>query len=142
MELRFGKYRGFNVDELPVSYLDWILAECDMYRLDDIFKAEVDRVVDHMIEFAADVVMPYGKYAGMRLGDLPESYLQWLAEQREADNPDSLLSQCVIAVASGDARGEGKRLGEDPLNSQPGGQAPSAQSKPAADLDDPSAFAF
>jgi len=34
-----------------------------------------------------ELVMPFGKYKGRKLGDLPLSYLRWLAENIDEDKP-------------------------------------------------------
>lgn len=34
----------------------------------------------------ADTIMPFGKHKGTRIGDLPSSYLRWLAENCERDD--------------------------------------------------------
>jgi hypothetical protein len=35
---------------------------------------------------AADTPMPFGKHKGTRIGDLPSSYLHWLAENCENED--------------------------------------------------------
>jgi hypothetical protein len=34
----------------------------------------------------SDLVMPFGKHRGTRIGDLPSSYLKWLAETCDKDD--------------------------------------------------------
>lgn len=34
-----------------------------------------------------DIVMPFGKHRGERMGDLPIHYLKWLAETIDEKNP-------------------------------------------------------
>jgi hypothetical protein len=36
-----------------------------------------------------DIIIKFGKYRGERLGDLPLSYLKWLAENINEDSPQN-----------------------------------------------------
>lgn len=47
--------------------------------------------------------MPFGKYAGQDLEDLPDSYLQWVAENVEGH--DALVKECEDQLAMREGAG-------------------------------------
>jgi len=51
-----------------------------------------------MSEYHDDTIMKWGKYAGKRLGDIPDSYLRWFLSQEWCDNEPELVeyaNQCL-----------------------------------------------
>jgi hypothetical protein len=43
-EMRFGKYKGERLDQIPTSYLRWLLREC--HELDQYFRCRILDAID------------------------------------------------------------------------------------------------
>ena len=45
-----------------------------------------------------DTIMPFGKYKGERLGNVPDHYLRWFAGQDWCDEWPDLVEYCNVAL--------------------------------------------
>lgn len=72
----------------------------------------------------APVVMPFGKYKGRVVSDIPQNYLEWFA--------DNVKTNPVLAAAVAKALGRPGPL--TPSQSPQSGQSPKSKSAPSLEL--------
>lgn len=74
----FGKHKGKVFAELPANYIAWVLQNLPDLRpeLRDALKGEYARRPGSVKKKITH--MPFGKYQGESLADLPSDYVNWL----------------------------------------------------------------
>ncbi len=106
MEMTFGKYKGRNIVDVPLSYLRWLLkkgvadGEADTFFYDRIRIAMENDIRDTRDEPAL-VTMPYGIHQGKFFIDVPRNYLLWLLNHtRWNEMNDSLRRGVELALSN------------------------------------------
>lgn len=82
MRLAFGKYAGAGIETVPAGYLFWLQQNVRLSRAME--KAIVDQLKRRNFYEAGDDTMPFGRYAGYKLEELPLSYLSWSVQHMSA----------------------------------------------------------
>jgi uncharacterized protein (DUF3820 family) len=79
--MSFGQYRGSRLEEVPSPYLRWVLGEVGVSkRLEEditavlVARGELEETGDHM---------PYGRFIGCQVEEVPLNYLSWFLENVE-----------------------------------------------------------
>lgn len=76
MRIPFGIYAGSALEEIPCPYLQWLL---DNIEVPVAMGLKILRVLnDKSFVEKSDKVMPFGKYAGFSLEEIPLNYIQWV----------------------------------------------------------------
>src|SRR5262249_1905550 len=73
--LRFGRYKGRTLDEVPPDYL------ATLRRFDGLYPATLRQIEDYLRVLVRDpgrARIPFGSHAGQTLDELETSYLDWL----------------------------------------------------------------
>lgn len=75
MRIAFGAYAGSKLEDVPLNYLHWLLANV---AISMAMKAEIATILaTHGYDPTGENSMPFGKYAGFLLEEVPLSYLSW-----------------------------------------------------------------
>src|SRR5262249_49930969 len=82
--IRFGKYRGKCLDEVPPDALGNLL------KFEGLWPQTRRAIEDHLAALrreASAAVLAFGKHRGEALGDLPAAYLDWLHVSYDGAGP-------------------------------------------------------
>jgi len=97
----FGNYYGRRWEEIPDSYLRYLVAGNTKNR--DFAKAELMRRggAPADVDAGIDDIVGFGKYKGRRWSELPLEYLKWLRDKFDAGHKDFGLIEKAIALIEG-----------------------------------------
>lgn len=77
----FGKYKGISIDEVPSTYLQWMLARIyddpERERIADAIRYKLENEIRDTTEDVPMERMPTGLHQGELIQDCPRSYLEW-----------------------------------------------------------------
>ena len=92
--VNFGKHKGRRYDELPVTYLSWILGntagEFNQWTLSRALLAIENRIRDTRQD-PPMTEMPDGLHAGESIGFVPKDYLRWYYKQQDWNETNDSL---------------------------------------------------
>lgn len=94
----FGTYYGKRWEELPSSYLEWILATTEeQNKYWNLAYAESKRREDGgTVSFDLTKEITFGKYKNTPWVDLPNDYLTWIATSLDSNKENKLLAQATL----------------------------------------------
>ena len=97
----FGKYYGRRWEEIPESYLRYLLASSSKNR--DFAKMELTRRGESSMDVEAgiDGTIGFGKYRGRKWSELPLEYLNWLRDNLDTTHKDYKRIEKAIAFIAG-----------------------------------------
>ncbi len=97
----FGKYYGKRWEEIPESYLRYLVASNNTNR--DFAKIELMRRGEKSADVDAgiDGTVGFGKYKDRGWSELPLEYLKWLRDNFDAGHKDYVLIEKAIAFVEG-----------------------------------------
>lgn len=82
----FGKHKGKDLKDTPISYLTWLLNNPSM-SMTQYFSDAVKRTLENHIRDTRndppEIMIPDGKYAGQLICDVPKNYLAWYYNSKE-----------------------------------------------------------
>ena len=100
----FGKYKGKNIYDIPVSYRAWMLANLRTRMRESELNAVIRSLEYHVRVTTQDppvTLMPDGKHAGKNIWDVPKGYLKWYYDNHEwNDTNDSLRRGIEIYISN------------------------------------------
>ena len=93
----FGKYYGKRWEEIPESYLRYLVASNSKNR--EFAKTELMRRGGKSADAEAgiDGTIGFGKYKGRKWSELPIEYLRWLRDNFDTDHKDYVRIERAIA---------------------------------------------
>ena len=85
MIMPFGQYKGQDIESLPSDYLHWLANRSNREDVREAADTEYRRRTekDSHTELT---IMPFGKYEGQDIENVPSSYLLWLAENCDRED--------------------------------------------------------
>lgn len=93
-QLNFGKHKGKAIQDIPVTYLTWLLNN-DSFNGDAALRANICRAMTtHIRDTRGDpplLTFPDGKYAGEHMGMVPREYLRWYYGSKEWNETNDSL---------------------------------------------------
>ena len=90
----FGRHRGTAFEDIPMSYLRWLLKENPPYMGEDERCAVIRAVENHVRDTRSEppaMIMPDGNHAGMRMEFVPKGYLFWYYRSKQWDETNDSL---------------------------------------------------
>jgi uncharacterized protein (DUF3820 family) len=82
--IRFGKYKGVGVEEIPPDGL------ANLLKFEALWpqtRQAIEAHLDHLRKEPSSAIMPFGKHKGQSLADLPTGYLDWVYSSYEDTGP-------------------------------------------------------
>lgn len=96
--ITFGKHRGKGFDQVPVSYLSWLLRttprEGDQWMRARCAVAIENHIKDTRLDPPA-TELPDGKHAGEHIGLVPKGYLRWYYDSKEWNETNDSLRRGI-----------------------------------------------
>lgn len=94
--MSFGQYRGRLVRAVPSPYLSWALREV---KLAPAFQRHIRQVLAGRghAEAGGDV-MPFGRYFGHALVEVPLPYLHWVSQNATGEQMTATLLRAIQAI--------------------------------------------
>jgi len=97
-QIRFGKYNGHRVSEVPLCYRSWMLEHMsermDTYMRDALIRSVEDYVKDTRNDPPA-TFLPDGKHAGKPISSVPSGYLNWYYSSKEWNETNDSLKRGI-----------------------------------------------
>ena len=96
--ITFGKHKGKPVDQVPVSYLGWVLGNMDLSR-DPALRAAICLTIEnHIRDTRSDppmVTLPDGQHAGEHIAFVPSGYLWWYYKSKNWNETNDSLRRGI-----------------------------------------------
>jgi DNA repair protein RadD len=94
--LTFGKHKGKSFDDVPTSYLQWLLSSRDT---DWMIRANILRAFEnHVRDTRGDppmVTLPDGQHAGQHIAFVPSGYLWWYYKSKNWNETNDSLRRGI-----------------------------------------------
>lgn len=94
----FGKHKGKAFDQVPASYLAWVLKN-HSWGADPVMRARLCNAIENHVRdtrsLPAESVFPDGKYAGQHIGSAPLGYLRWYYGSKDWNETNDSLRRGV-----------------------------------------------
>ncbi|KAH9904765.1 hypothetical protein F4778DRAFT_44751 [Xylariomycetidae sp. FL2044] len=84
--LKFGKYKGQPLDDVPPEYVAWLKAGTDSYVAD----VELQAAVAAWEKVPRVYKLPFDQYKGRTLAEVPPTYINWLRDSNALEGHDDL----------------------------------------------------